>query len=113
MKNQGSGRMNFALIPQLEKMAGLICECWHIWLTAQVLQLHEWYGTSGLVPWPPDHDERKKTWNQNSNWVLIPELKENDSDKAKERENSSRETAEVDSIVPSELLETAGKNESN
>lgn len=50
-------------------------------------QLHEWCGTSGLVPWPPDHDGKKKRLETKIPIkVLIPELKENDSDKDKDKE---------------------------
>lgn len=37
--------------------------------------------------------------------VLLSELKENDSDKENGRENTSRDTAEVDSRGPTELLD--------
>ena len=77
--------------------------------TAQVLSITwmVWYFRTGtLASWPWWKEKRLET--KIPIKVLITELKENDSDKDKEKKNSSRETAEVDSIVPSELLETAG-----
>lgn len=47
--------------------------------------------------------ERKNTWNEDPIKVLIIELKENDSNKEKRTEkNASRDTAEADSIGPSD-----------
>lgn len=58
-----------------------------IYLTQQpkFFHLHEWCGTSGLVPWPPDHDGKERLKTKIPIKVLRTELKENDSDKDKEK----------------------------
>ena len=66
MKNQGSERMNFALVPQLEKMTELyvnadISDSTSSFTYMNGVVLQDWY--LGLLTMM----ERKKTWNQNSN----------------------------------------------
>lgn len=58
-----------------------------------------------MVPWltdlPTDQDREEKDLNQNP----IIELKKNDSEKKIEEINASRDTAEVRSVGPSNLLD--------